>query len=213
MWHHINSKKIKQNSRLHHPIEKTKPHLPLQSSMFQPNLVCSRISERKILNSSTQVHLYKLSHVLLLLREIDKNKPLQNLISSQIELVTELSTYALMIRYCHRCALALCHKIESLSVHLSCSATIFFGDTNPTDAAVNILYTSLGSPGWVATVGNPCAELNSKWSNLDRELGNILGIFTSIRSMSVIKNIKMQFCTASLKESFIYEILRSLPPL
>ncbi|EEF44487.1 lrr receptor-linked protein kinase, putative [Ricinus communis] len=57
------------------------------------------------------------------------------------------------------------------------SATISYGVTNPSDvAAINSLYSSLGSPilpGWVASGGDPCGEL---WQGVACEASDITSI-------------------------------------
>ncbi|KAK8627206.1 hypothetical protein V6N13_134825 [Hibiscus sabdariffa] len=89
---------------------------------------------------------------------------------------------------------------------LICAARISFGLTNPGDvAAINSLYTALGSPllpGWVASAGDPCVEawqgvqcngsdiisivLNG--ANLGGELGDNLGMFPSIKAIDLSNN-------------------------
>ncbi|KAL0328110.1 UNVERIFIED_CONTAM: protein STRUBBELIG-RECEPTOR FAMILY 1 [Sesamum calycinum] len=81
------------------------------------------------------------------------------------------------------------------------------GYTNPSDvAAINSLYVALGSPslpGWVASGGDPCGELwqgvvceDSSISsvtligaNLGGELGDSLGEFSSIKSITLSNNL------------------------
>ncbi|KAI8551742.1 hypothetical protein RHMOL_Rhmol06G0209900 [Rhododendron molle] len=80
------------------------------------------------------------------------------------------------------------------------------GDTNPADvAAINNLYIALGNPpipGWVSTGGDPCGgawqgvecnntNINSitlNGANLGGELGDNLGSFSSIRTISLENN-------------------------
>lgn len=84
---------------------------------------------------------------------------------------------------------------------------ISLGYTNPSDvAAINSLYVALGSPslpGWVASGGDPCGELwqgivceDSSISsitligaNLGGELGDNLGGFSSIKSITLSNNL------------------------
>ncbi|XP_021856913.1 protein STRUBBELIG-RECEPTOR FAMILY 3 isoform X2 [Spinacia oleracea] len=80
------------------------------------------------------------------------------------------------------------------------------GATNPTDvAAINSLYAALGSPklpGWVAAAGDPCGDawqgvlcdtsniisISLVGADLGGELGDSIGLFTSIQSIDLSNN-------------------------
>lgn len=89
---------------------------------------------------------------------------------------------------------------------LICVARISVGVTNPSDvAAINTLYTALGSPvipGWTASAGDPCTEawqgvqcngseitsITLIGANLGGELGDTLGDFSSLKTIDLSGN-------------------------
>ncbi|KEH39082.1 strubbelig receptor family protein [Medicago truncatula] len=89
---------------------------------------------------------------------------------------------------------------------LICIVQFSFAATNPTDvAAINRLYAALGNPvlpGWVASAGDPCGEawqgvqcndsliqeITLIGANLGGVLGDSLGPFVSIKSISLSNN-------------------------
>ncbi|RYR43326.1 hypothetical protein Ahy_A08g039749 isoform A [Arachis hypogaea] len=98
------------------------------------------------------------------------------------------------------------HELVLLGFALICTVQFSFADTNPSDvAAINGLYTALGSPplpGWVSSGGDPCAqgwqgvqcngsviqEIILNGANLGGELGESLGSFVSIRAIVLNNN-------------------------
>ncbi|XP_025669671.1 protein STRUBBELIG-RECEPTOR FAMILY 3 isoform X1 [Arachis hypogaea] len=98
------------------------------------------------------------------------------------------------------------HELVLLGFVLICTVQFSFADTNPSDvAAINGLYTALGSPplpGWVSSGGDPCAqgwqgvqcngsviqEIILNGANLGGELGESLGSFVSIRAIVLNNN-------------------------
>uniref|UniRef100_A0A803N1L5 Protein kinase domain-containing protein n=1 Tax=Chenopodium quinoa TaxID=63459 RepID=A0A803N1L5_CHEQI len=101
------------------------------------------------------------------------------------------------------------------------------GSTNPTDvAAINSLYAALGSPnlpGWVAAAGDPCGDawqgvqcdasnINSislVGADLGGELGDSIGLFTSIKSIDLSNNHIGGSVPSSLPASLVTFLLSS----
>uniref|UniRef100_A0A803MZ23 Protein kinase domain-containing protein n=1 Tax=Chenopodium quinoa TaxID=63459 RepID=A0A803MZ23_CHEQI len=102
-----------------------------------------------------------------------------------------------------------------------------YGSTNPSDvAAINSLYAALGSPnlpGWVAAAGDPCGDawqgvqcdasninsINLVGADLGGELGDSIGLFTSIKSIDLSNNHIGGSVPSSLPASLVTFLLSS----